>query len=58
MGPVLEKCTKCRAPLGRGGKCPRLCEPIEAPLPYVGSPIIGGTHIGNIVRGDTPGWIG
>ena len=50
---------KCGTRLGRTGKCPALCEPVEVPPPkYTGPAVIGGTHLGNLVRRDTPGWIG
>ncbi len=52
------QCPKCKAPLGRSGKCPRLCEPVDVPAPaYTGSPIIGGSHVDNLLRSG-PGWIG
>lgn len=59
MGTIPEgQCSKCKAPLGRGGKCPRLCEPVEVTQAYVGPAVIGGTHIGNIARSGDAGWIG
>jgi hypothetical protein len=51
-------CPQCGVRLGRSGKCPALCEPVEQPAPkYTGAPMIGRTHLGNIVRSGE-GWIG
>lgn len=60
-GDPSKPCSRCGVALGRAGKCPALCEPVEAPPPkYTGELIVGGTHIGNLVRANSglPGWIG
>lgn len=40
---------KCGARLGRSGKCPALCTPVETPAPaYKGPAIVGRTHTGRL----------
>ena len=58
----VERC-KCGAELGRGGKCPALCEPVpENPEPYKGPLKVGRTHTGllsePVYRPLESGWIG
>lgn len=57
--PVRQRCG-CGAPLGRKGKCPKLCEPVEAPPPkYTGPAVVGKSHTQNLLNaGFGPGWIG
>ncbi|UGY15150.1 hypothetical protein HAP48_0042600 [Bradyrhizobium septentrionale] len=42
------RCSNCSAPLGRHGKCPALCEPVENPEPYRGPTKVGRTHMARL----------
>lgn len=57
----VPRCANCEAALGKRGKCPALCQPIDDAPEYKGPEIIGGTHLGRMaqpVRFPGDGWIG